>query len=112
MTTVLITGANRGVGLALARRYAAEGAAVIACCRDPGKADALRDLLATAGFDVRIMRLDVADEASIRSLKRELGDQPIDILINNAGINGTPKEQTANRIDAEGWMQTVRVNSL
>ncbi|MCC8940191.1 SDR family oxidoreductase [Bradyrhizobium sp. Arg68] len=112
MTTVLITGANRGIGLALARQYVADGAEVIGCCREPAKADALNKLAASSGVRVRIMQLEVADEASIASLKRTLGDQPIDILINNAGINGTPNAQTAEHIDAEGWMTTLRVNAL
>lgn len=112
MTTVLITGANRGLGLALARLYVAEDAEVIACCRVPEKADALKELAASPIGRVRIMQLDVADEASIASLKRALGDEPIDILINNAGINGTPKAQSADCIDAEGWLTTLRVNAL
>lgn len=112
MTTVLITGANRGIGLVLARQYAENGAEMIVCCRDPARADALKELAASAGGRVQIMQLDVADEGSIASLSRALGDRPIDILINNAGINGTPKAQTANCIDAEGWMKTMRVNAL
>lgn len=111
MTTVLITGANRGVGLALARQYVAGGAEVIACCRDTARADGLKELAVSSGR-VRILQLDVADEASIASLKRTLGDQPIDILINNAGINGTPKPQSADRIDPENWLTTMRVNAL
>lgn len=111
MTTVLITGANRGVGLALARQYATDGAEVIACCREPAKADALKELAAASGSRARILPLDVADETSIASLKRALSDQPIDVLINNAGILG-PEVQSATRIDAEGWMRTLRVNAL
>jgi NAD(P)-dependent dehydrogenase (short-subunit alcohol dehydrogenase family) len=112
MSTVLITGANRGVGLALARQYAAEGNQVIACCRDPQKADALKEIAAGAGGRVRVLPLEVTDEASIAALKRSLGSEPIDILINNAAINGTPKEQTASRIDGENYMNTMRVNAL
>ncbi|MCK1353841.1 SDR family oxidoreductase [Bradyrhizobium sp. CW7] len=112
MTRVLITGANRGIGLALARQYATDGAEVIACCRAPSTADALQELVASFSRQVRIIRLDVADDASIASLKRSIGDMPVDILINNAGINGTPKAQSAERIDVEGWMTTMRINAL
>jgi len=108
MSTVLITGANRGIGLALAQQYATEGAEVFACCRDPAKADDLKGLAASSAGPVRIIPLDVADELSIASLKRTLGDQPIDILINNAGISGL----SADRIEAEGYITTMRVNAL
>lgn len=111
MTTVLITGANRGIGLALTQQYAAEGAEVIACCREPARADALKELAAASGRRVRIIQLEVANDASIASLKGALGDQPIDILINNAGIIG-PEPQSADQIDANGWMTTLRVNAL
>ncbi|WFU62622.1 SDR family oxidoreductase [Bradyrhizobium brasilense] len=112
MTRVLITGANRGIGLALARQYAADSAEVIACCRNPSTARALRELVASTGGKVRTLPLDVADDASIASLKRAIGDLPLDVLINNAGINGTPKAQSAERIDVEGWMTTMRINAL
>ncbi|MGY4408254.1 SDR family oxidoreductase [Bradyrhizobium sp. USDA 3315] len=112
MTTVLITGANRGIGLVLARQYAVDGAEVIACCRDPRRADELKDLVAASANRARIVQLDVSDEVSIASLKRALADQPIDILINNAGINGTPKDQSPDRIDPEGWITVLRVNAL
>lgn len=110
MTTVLITGANRGIGLALARQYAVSGAEVIACCRDLTRAEALKDLAASGGR-VRLLQLDVADDASIAALKSAVGEQPIDILINNAGILG-PEAQSADRLDAQGWMTTMRVNAL
>lgn len=108
MSTVLITGANRGIGLALAQQYTTEGAEVFACCRDPAQADDLKGLAASSGGRVRIIPLDVADEFSIASLKRTLGDRPIDILINNAGISGL----SADRIEAEGYITTMRVNAL
>lgn len=111
MTTVLITGANRGVGLALARQYVANGSQVIACCREPAKADALQQITSSSNR-VRIFPLDLADETSIRTVKRILGDEPIDILLHNAGSNGFPKPQTAYEIDGENYVQCMRVNAL
>lgn len=108
MTAVLVTGANRGVGLALTRQYADDGAEVIACCRDPARADVLRDLAVSSAGRVQIWQLNVADEASIASLSRALGDRPLDILINNAAIANL----SVNRIEAEGWMTTLRTNAL
>jgi NAD(P)-dependent dehydrogenase (short-subunit alcohol dehydrogenase family) len=78
--TVVITGANRGLGLEFARQYAAAGWQVIGTARRP---DAATDLKA---IEVRVMQLDVADDASVERLAHDLGDQPIDLLINNAGV--------------------------
>ncbi|MEM9532752.1 MAG: SDR family oxidoreductase [Pseudomonadota bacterium] len=88
MTTVLITGANRGFGLGLTRVYADRGDhQVLACCRSPEQADDLNALVA-AGKPVELFKLDVADLRSIAELGAALGDRPIDVLINNAGIFG------------------------
>jgi NAD(P)-dependent dehydrogenase (short-subunit alcohol dehydrogenase family) len=106
MTTVLVTGANRGLGLEVTRQYADDGAQVIACCRDPSKADALNAVAAEHQGRVEVLALDVADAAQIETLKGALGSRPVDILINNAGIFG-PSD-----FDPEGWMETFRVNSL
>jgi NAD(P)-dependent dehydrogenase (short-subunit alcohol dehydrogenase family) len=78
--TVLITGANRGIGLELAREYAAAGWHVIGTARKPDEATDLRALGA------EVVQLDVTDQASVDGLARALGDRPIDMLINNAGI--------------------------
>lgn len=108
MTTVLITGANRGIGLALARQYASHGADVIACCRNPEKAEPIKELIASCDGRGSVMPLDVSSETSIATLRDALGAQPIDILINNAGVGGL----SSDRIDADGWMTTMRINAL
>ena len=104
MPTVLITGANRGIGLELARQYAAEGWRVLATCRDPGKAG---DLKAIAG-DVEIHRLDVDQPATIDALAATLKGQAIDVLFNNAGINR--RAPTIADIDYDAWAATMETN--
>lgn len=104
-STVLITGANRGIGLELARQYAAEGWRVLACCRVPERARAL------SGHGLVIHRLDVAEQASIDALKAKLGDTPIDLLINNAGVGGG-EHQSFGDIDYAAWEQTLIVNTF
>jgi NAD(P)-dependent dehydrogenase (short-subunit alcohol dehydrogenase family) len=107
MATVLISGANRGIGLEFARQYAKAGWRVLATGRSPEKADALRALGAT----VTVRRLDVADFAAVAALGRELGEETIDVIIANAGVAG-PRGMTPEAIDAEGWGATLRVNAM
>jgi NAD(P)-dependent dehydrogenase (short-subunit alcohol dehydrogenase family) len=76
----VVTGANRGIGLAFARELSRRGDLVIATARHPAKA---RDL---AALEVRVETLDVADTKSVSAFGRSLAGQPIDVLINNAGI--------------------------
>lgn len=109
MTTVLITGANRGIGLEFAKQYAAEGADVIACCRSPEKADALNALARAAGF--KVMALDVTSPKSVEALKAALNGQSIDILINNAGVGGQRSEPRGS-IDFDAWVETFKTNSI
>ncbi|HUO98028.1 MAG TPA: SDR family oxidoreductase [Rhizomicrobium sp.] len=107
MTTIAVTGANRGIGLEFVRQYSAEGASIIACCRNPAKADKLKQI----GKAVSVMALDVADSGSIAALARELKDEPIDILIDNAGVYGGER-QSADDPDPDVFAQTFRVNSI
>ena len=109
MTTVLITGANRGIGLEFAKQYAEEGATVIACCRAPEKADALQAMTKTKGIEVS--PLDVTEPKSVEALKAALDGRPIDILINNAGVSG-PRREPKNSIDFAGWVGTFTTNSI
>lgn len=103
--SVLITGANRGIGLSLSNAYAHAGHKVIACCRNPQHATDLNAL----GVDVRA--LDVSDQTSINALKEQLGDIPIDILINNAGVDGG-NHQSFDDIDYAAWETTLMINMI
>jgi NAD(P)-dependent dehydrogenase (short-subunit alcohol dehydrogenase family) len=111
MTTVLITGANRGLGFEFVRQYAKDGARVFACARVPGEAKALLDLAAASNGKVTIHPLDVASDASVAHLRGELGDEPIDILIANAGVYGGD-HQRAGDIDFTAWQRTLNINTL
>ncbi len=111
MTTILITGASRGIGLEFVRQYAREGATVLACCRDPKSAKELNEIAKESGGKVRLLPLDVSATDSIAALARDLKGLAIDVLINNAGISG-PRKQGADAIDPEGWLETFRVNSV
>ncbi len=107
MPTVLITGSNRGIGLAFAEHCADAGWRVIATCRDPARAEALGRLKG----DVEVHALDVSDPASVVGLARGLDPEPIDILVNNAGVAGGSHDAFGS-IDGAAWEQAFRVNAI
>jgi len=111
MSTVLVTGANRGLGLEFARQYAADGWNVMAGCRDPGSAKALGQLAAASGGKLRVLALDVTDTASVRDSAKSLSGEAIDVLINNAGV-GSPKGQRLGSLDYAAWARVLDVNTL
>lgn len=104
MPTILITGANRGLGLEFARQYAADGWRVIATVRDPLAGKAASD----AGAEVYVA--DMADLASIARLKSALAGVEFDIVLNNAGIYG--ESQAFGSVDPEAFLKVLRVNTL
>lgn len=112
MQTILVTGANRGIGLELVRRYAAAGERVFACCREPDSAAALQ-ALAKAHPNVTVAGVRVADAASVAALAKQIGDAPIDVLVNNAGMAGPAfQNQSLEQMDFEGWAETFAVNTM
>jgi NAD(P)-dependent dehydrogenase (short-subunit alcohol dehydrogenase family) len=111
MQNVLMTGANRGIGLEFARQFAAAGWRVFACCRNPAAASALTELKSRTKGAVSVHAVEVTDQASIAHLAAELKDQPLDVLINNAGVDGR-KASTIGETDTKVWLQTLAVNTI
>lgn len=109
--TVIVTGANRGIGLELARQYAARGWQVIATARKPDEAKALADIAAKHS-NLKIETLDLADHATIDRLKAKLGDKPVDILIHNAGISGGVPAQMLGRMNYDAFREALEVNAI
>jgi NAD(P)-dependent dehydrogenase (short-subunit alcohol dehydrogenase family) len=109
--TVLITGSNRGLGLELSRQYAALGWNVIASCRTPRTAKELQSL-ADQHPRVAIETLDVTSDRQVDALAKKYRGQPIDVLLNNAGIYGTLEKQTLGNFDYEELKRVFDVNTI
>ncbi len=106
MPTVLMTGANRGLGLEFARSYATDGWRVHACCRHPEKAKALK---AVEG-DLVVHKLDITDGLRVAGLARELADDAIDVLLNNAGVYGP--RSGFGETDFDDWLDVLKINTI
>jgi NAD(P)-dependent dehydrogenase (short-subunit alcohol dehydrogenase family) len=115
MSTMLITGASRGIGLEHCRQHLAAGGTAIAACRNP---EAALTLQALEGERLRIVRMDMRDHASIDAAAQALAGTAIDVLINNAGTYG-PKGfpegmpyQSVDGMDYAIWADVLAVNVL
>jgi NAD(P)-dependent dehydrogenase (short-subunit alcohol dehydrogenase family) len=105
LPTILITGAGRGLGLELARQYAADGWRVIGTVRD-SKAEAPLKKHA-----VEVLRLDVTRPEQARKISLELNNAPIDVLFCNSGIIGK-RGSALGSFDYADWGEVLRVNLL
>ena len=103
MTTIMITGASRGLGLEFARQFYSEECRVIATCRNPKKANELNAI-----GDIDVHSLDVTDDKSVANLADKLRGENIDILINNAGVIG--QRDGFGRLDYDIWAETMDTN--
>jgi len=111
MPSILITGANKGIGLELVRCFARDDWKVFACCRTLEQTDELHELAAKGNHKIDIHQLDVTKQEQINRLAEALKDEKIDILFNNAGIFG-PEKQGFGETDPDGWLTTFHVNTI
>jgi len=116
--TALVTGANRGLGLEYCRQLVANGWRVLAATRHPEAATGLQSLAKANAGQLRILKLDVVNEDEVQRLGSELRDQPLDLLINNAGTfgpEGSPggmRYQSLDCMDYGIWRHILEVNLL
>ena len=119
MATALITGANRGLGLEFVRRLSLMGWKVLATCRNPEQAETLRRIAAESRQTIEVYLLDTADRQSIGALSAVLGDQPVDLLVCNAGVSkmkqalitGVEGQRIQDADDAL-WLEAYRTNAI
>ena len=119
MPTVLVTGANRGIGLGFVRHYADDGWDVVACCRNPQGAGDLSDFAKQSDGRVLVEPMDVADHSTVDALAEKYSGKPIDVLINNAGVSGPRGDdrelmyrQMFGTIDYSAWDDVFRINTM
>ncbi len=112
MSTIMIVGATRGIGLELTKQYANEGNQVIACARDTANASLLNEI-ASGSENIKIEQLDIADAGSIESASSRIGEEAIDSVIIVAGwVGGMPDNQTIDNIDIDEWHNTLNINTI
>ena len=108
--TVLITGSNKGIGFAFVKAFEDRGWNIIATCRNPAQATELQ-ALAKNNPQIIIEPLDVTNSEQLQALVSKYKSQPIDILLNNAGIQGDVNEQKLGNMDYETFRRVIDVNS-
>jgi NAD(P)-dependent dehydrogenase (short-subunit alcohol dehydrogenase family) len=111
MPSILITGANRGLGLGFADYYTKQGWRVFACCRIPETASALQ-ALAAAHSNLTLHSLDVGDFSHIEQLAATLQNETVDVLLANAGVYSDKKNHGFDYLDYAAWEHTLRINTL
>ena len=110
MPTVLITGANRGLGLEFCRQYAEKAWDVLACCRNPAQASELNALSQRYG-NIQIEALDVAQFDQIDAVSKKLSCICIDVLINNAGVYEDNRNNGFGQLDYQAWSHSLLINT-
>jgi NAD(P)-dependent dehydrogenase (short-subunit alcohol dehydrogenase family) len=108
---VYITGASRGLGFEFARQYLDDGWRVFASCRNPASADRLNNLAKAAADRLKVIETDVTKPETIVKAANELGGMAIDLLINCAGVTGTPG-QRAGTVNYSSWEYVFHVNTM
>lgn len=109
--TVMVTGANSGLGLELARQYAKAGWTVIAVHRHDHVPQTLADL-GKQYRNVRAERMDITNEAEVHALAQRLKGVPIDVLINNAADTRIGETQRFGELDYQRGRQVLETNIL
>ena len=110
MTNVLVTGANRGLGLGFVKNYLRKNVDVVSTTRDLKSSRELLGLKERFPENLEIFELDLLKESAGDALANFLGERPINILINNAGIGST--NQHFQAVSPKPWLEVLKVNLI
>ncbi len=114
MQTILITGANRGIGFELTRQLLKDDTRIFATCRAPERADALNALASECAGRVIVLQLDITDDASISAAVKAVAakTEALDLLINNAGIGGDDHARIMGQLTSSEVSHVIRTNAV
>lgn len=116
MATIVITGANRGIGFALVKTYLVSGNRVYAFCRNPEQATDLANIAASADGNLTLHPLDIGNADSVAAAADVLADTPVDVLLNVAGIVGGRKESVLDtpytEADFDDWREAFEIMTI
>jgi len=114
MQTILITGANRGIGFELTRQFLKDDSQIFATCRNPERADDLNELARKHADRVTVLQMDVNDKASIDGALETVAGKTdaLDLLINNAGIGGDERGRIMGQLTASEVSHVIETNAV
>ena len=110
MATIIVTGANRGIGLELAKQYCNRNYQVIGTYRDETTSEELISMSRNLD-NLKVYSLDVSSDQSLKDFSSKLGETPVDIFINNAGVYG-PRDSSFNNVDEKKWIPVFQTNAI
>ena len=110
METILVTGANRGIGLELVKQYCNQNYQVIGTYRNENTSGELISMSQNLN-NLKVYSLDVSSDQSLKDFSSKLGDTPVDIFINNAGVYG-PRDSSFNNVDERNWVSVFQTNAI
>ena len=110
METILVTGANRGIGLELVKQYCNQNYQVIGTYRNENTSGEFISMSRNLN-NLKVYSLDVSSDQSLKDFSSKLGDTPVDIFINNAGVYG-PRDSSFNNVDERNWISVFQTNAI